>query len=871
MSDEQTKYTKEKIVFYLGGVIAFLVSFIGYLKTMAPTVSFWDCGEFIACSNILGVPHPPGTPLFILVGKFFMLLGIFNTPAVNTNFISVLAAAATVVLAYLLIVKVISLIIKPQDFLSHLGINIGALTGSLLMAFSSTFWFNSVETEVYSLAMFLFLAILLLSIKWAEQRQAGGNDMLMVIIAYLTFLSIGIHLTTFMIMPALILFFAIADREKAKDWRFWLTWGILVSFALPLHFLIYFIIPPTADYPMTTWMAMVVLFGGICVWGLLRGSAKSKASWGLSLAVLAAALIGFSPHLYIPIRAAQSPRINENNPSNLRRFEDYMARKQYGQESMFTRMLKRRAMFKHQFGAYPHMGFWGYFREQYSSADWGILRYIPFLFGLYGLYIPLRKSFRNGFLLASIFLIGTLGLILYLNFSDGTRGEQLEVRDRDYFFTPGFMMFAIIIGMGFAAFLPKFLTWLKSKLGNTPALAIWGAVALVILLMPIDTMSYHWRTHDRTGDFMPPDYAYNILNSCEKDGILFTNGDNDTFPLWYLQEVEQVRRDVRVVNLSLLNTDWYIYQLKHQMGVPIELDDDQINWIPYDKQGQITIYRPIKQFYDPIRKMNRYLVPFQDPKTGNVVRVQDQMIEHIVMANKWKYPIYFATSVPTSNRWTLSDYTIRKGMALQVISEKAADNMDSKTTEDFLYNLYRYRGISDLNIYKDENNVGLTTTYPERFMELAKYYADHGDTSKAKIVYWDCIAKFPYYYQSYIDLKGIYGAQAKPDSVKITYDIGVRNLKEATIAWPEIVLYHQFLGIVHYANENKDEAIKCYKTALDLDPSNNISFRFLLQLYTMNNQQDKGSQLIDWWLSHHPDDREAIQMKNMYRRMPTRG
>jgi tetratricopeptide (TPR) repeat protein len=120
-------------------------------------------------------------------------------------------------------------------------------------------------------------------------------------------------------------------------------------------------------------------------------------------------------------------------------------------------------------------------------------------------------------------------------------------------------------------------------------------------------------------------------------------------------------------------------------------------------------------------------------------------------------------------------------------------------------------------------------------------------------------------------LKAIYGAQAKPDSAQITYDIGVRNLTKATKAWPEIVLYHQFLGIVHYANENKDEAIKCYKTAIELDPSNNISFRFLLQLYTMNDQQDKGSQLIDWWLSHHPDDREALQMKNMYRRMPTRG
>jgi tetratricopeptide (TPR) repeat protein len=247
------------------------------------------------------------------------------------------------------------------------------------------------------------------------------------------------------------------------------------------------------------------------------------------------------------------------------------------------------------------------------------------------------------------------------------------------------------------------------------------------------------------------------------------------------------------------------------------------------------------------------------------------MIELIVWANKWKYPVYFATSVPNSNRWTLGDYTVRKGMALQVVPEKTSQNIDGPTTEKFLYNTYHYRGISDLNIYKDENNVGLTTTYPERFMELAKYYSDRGDSTKAKITYWDCIAKFPYYYQSYIDLKGFYGGPARADSARVVYDTGVRNLNAAVKAWPEIVLYRQFLGIVHYANQNNPEAIKCYRKSLDLDPSNNISFRFLLQLYTMSGERDKGEALLNWWISQHPDDREALQMKGMYRRMPAQG
>ena len=868
MNETQNKFTTNKILFWAGAALSILISFVVFFKTMAPTVSFWDCGEFIASAYILGVPHPPGYPFYILLGKVFMILGIMSTPALNTNIMSPLSGSLTVFLAYLIIVKVAKAIVKPQGDLTGLGIYIGALTGSLLVGFGSSFWFNSVETEVLSAAMLVALIVLYMVFKWAEIKQAGGNDKMMVAVTYVLFLGLGVHLVHFLITPALILYFALVDREKLRDWRFWICWGVLISFSVPLHFIIYLIFPITLEYPLTTWFAMVVIFALICLYGLLKSAGKNRAGWGLYLALMVAAIVGFSTHLYIPIKAAQSPAINENNPSNLRRFEDYMSRKQYGQESMFTRMLRRRSTVAHQFGVYPHMGFWGYFRDQYTSESWGILRYLPFLFGLFGMYISLRKSFKNGFLLAAIFLIGSLGLILYLNFSDGTHGEQLEVRDRDYFYTPAFVFFALVMGLGFSVFLGQFLAWLKGKMSQVAAHAIWGVVALLVFLLPVDTVSYHWKTHDRTGDYMPPDYAYNILSSCDKDAILFTNGDNDTFPLWYLQEVERFRRDIRIVNLSLLNTDWYIYQLKHQMNVPMDLEDDQILWIPYDRRGQIVIYRPIKPFYDPIRKANRYLAPYQDPKTNNVVRVQDQMIELIVWANKWKYPIYFATSVPNSNRWILNDYTIRKGMALQVVGEKAGQGMDAATTENLIYNVYKYRGISDLDIYKDENNVGLTTTYPERFIELAKYYSDNGDSTKARKIYLDCIEKFPYYYQSYIDLKNYYADTVKNDSAQVIYKLGVNNLTRATAAWPEIVLYRQFLGIVHYAYKNNEEAIKCYKKALELDPSNNISFRFLLQLYTMTGKRDLGEQLLDWWVSEHPEDREAQQIKGAYRRMP---
>ncbi len=861
-----------KVIFYSGALLSFIISFIVFFKTMAPTLSFWDCGEFIASSHILGVPHPPGTPLYIILGRFFIILGLFSTASLSTNFISVLSSSLAVAMAYFIIVKVTEYILRHDKsditniMLSRIGIYLGALAGSLVMAFSSTFWFNAVETEVYGLSMLIMVTITYMSFKWAEKKLTGGNDLLIVGIAYILFLSISIHLTAFLITPAIVLFIVLVDRQKLRDWRYWVCWGILFSFASPVYLPVQLMIPTLMDYQIETWLFLMIAFAALCGYKTFTIQGKAKKNWELYFAVMIVAIIGFTPHIYIPIKSAQKPAINENNPDNISRFKAYLERKQYGQESMITRMFTRRAKLKNQLGDYPHMGFWGYFKEQYSNNRWGMLRYLPFLIGLFSMFISLRKSFKNGFLLAAIFLISSLGLILYLNFSDGTKADHLEVRDRDYFFTPAFIYYAIIIGIGFSTILAKLPTWLNKKTPAWSAYLIWSLALILFILMPIDALTYHYRTHNRTGDFAPPDYAYNILNSCEQDAIIFTNGDNDTFPLWYLQEVENVRKDVRVVNLSLLNTDWYILQLKHQMGVPINLTDEQILWKPFERRGQIQLYRPDEPFYDPIRKRNRYLTAYQDPQTGKVIRIQDQMIEHIVLANKWKYPIYFSSSVPQSNRWTLSDYTLRQAMALRIMPEKPADPLDPVKTEDLLYNVYRYRGLGDINVFKDENNVGLTTTYPERFIELANYHTRHADTTKARQILRDSIDRFPYYYQVYIELMMLYSDAAYADSNENFYSLGVKNLSRAVKTWPDITLYWQFLGVLYYNHKDYANAITCYEKALELDPSASISFRLLLQLYNFTGERQKGLALLEYWLKEHPEDMDARNMYNIYKR-----
>jgi len=875
--DTQFDNTKQyKYIYYTGAFLSFLISFIVFLKTMAPTLSFWDCGEFIACAYTLGVPHPPGTPMFILIGKFFIQIGLFETPAQNTNFISVLSSALTVMMAYIIIVKVTRHMIDRKtdqtagDKLSYFGILIGAFSGSLILAFSSTFWFNAVETEVYGLAMLVMMIITYMMIAWGEQKATSGSgDKILIGVVYILFLSISIHLTSFLITPALVIFMALVDREKARDWRFWVCWGILFSFASPVYLPIQMMIPSLFDYQMETWMFLMVasaVFFGI---NTLTNKSAARQKWGFYFAIMVVAIIGFTPHIYIPIRAAHKPAINENNPDNWQRVKACLERRQYGQESMITRMFNRRAKLDNQFGNYPHMGFWGYFKKQYSNDFWGLLRYLPFLIGLFGMYLTIRKSYKNGFLIFAIFLISSLGLILYLNFSDGTRTDHLEVRDRDYFYTPAYIYFALIIGLGLSVILSNLMGWLAGRIPSSAAKPIWAAAALIAVLIPLDTLAYHYHSHDRTGDYKPFDYAYNIRNSCEQDAIIFTNGDNDTFPLWYLQEVEHIRQDVRVVNLSLINTDWYILQLKHQMNVPIDLTDEQIIWQPAGKVGKIQLYQPADKYYDPIRKINRYLIATRDSLTGKVTRVQDQMIEHIVLANRNHYPIYFSSSVPVSNRWSLSDYVVKQAMALKIMLRAPQTDLDPETTEELLTNVYSYRGVDDLNVIKDENNVGLTSTYPERFIELATYWRNQGDTTKAIDVLRKSIVVAPYYYQNYIELIKLYAASAKSDSSDYYYNLGIENLNTAIESWPDITLYWQFKGVMSYERGAHSEAIMCYEKALEMDPSSSITFRLLLQLYYETQQMNKALELLIYWMDEHPEDMEARNIYNslkQYRR-----
>src|SRR5574341_103870 len=823
-----------------GAVFVFLASFIVYWLTIAPTVSFWDCGEFIACSYILGIPHPPGAALFVLIGRLFTFLPFFDQVALRTNLLSALGSAGSVVIAYFIILKLAS-----RWNISKLAVYLGAIGGALFLGYSGTFWSNSVETEVYGAGMLIMLLLVYLTLIWMEREETASGEKILVLISYLALLSIGIHMTVLIVMPALFLLVLWDDKEKLKDFRFWLS-GIVLGLAL--FTLVPFLIG------LLVWLALSLI--GMVV-------SRYDRRWVVAFALVLAGFLGYSVQLYVPIRSTQNPDIDENDPRDWKSFKYFLERKQYGQTSMITRAMNRRGSWKNQFGTHERMGFWGFFREQYSSPK---VWFVPILLGLYGMIYLIKRRPREGIILLLLFLIASLGLIFYINFSDGTRGDQLEVRDRDYFFTPAFVFFAIFMGLGISGLMQQLkakLEALKEKLLLYKG--VLGLLALILFLLPGLALSRNYYKNSRWGNWIPWDYAYNLLHSCEKNAIMFTNGDNDTFPLWFLQNVEKIRTDVRIVNLSLLNTDWYILQLKNKWGVPIKLTDKQIKWENITIQEGISGERPLEPYFDPVRNLTHFLFPFRDQKSGRIVRVQDMMIEHIILSNEWKYPIYFSTTVSQDNRLNLDSHLKLEGFAWKLVPEQGERMIDDNLFYQRLTEIYKYRGLNDKRVIKDENTTGLLVNYPEKFIELAAYYLGKADTTRALELLDKSKQIYPDYWRTYIVLSGIYNSQNKPELKEKIQAEGEAHLEKIISFNPHNHTYFQYMGLLLQMQNKVEDAIPYLLSSYKMSPSNIISYRSLLSIYVSKNRIQEATSLVESWLEDNPTDQFSINLLQQLR------
>mgnify|MGYP000002837431 CR=1 FL=1 len=702
--------------------VTLIVSFIVYLSTMATTVSYWDCGEFIASSYILGVPHPPGSPLYLILGRIFSMLPLNTDIAYRVNLMSPITSSLAVMLLYLIIVKVIANyrgeIRSRQDAIVVFG---AAFIGAMTFAFTDSHWFNAVEAEVYAISTFFTAIVVWLILHWSDRADEPGSERYILIIAYMFGLAIGVHILNLLTLPfiALIIYF----RKMEFEWKtFFLTTVITFVVFLIIHNGIIIGLPRLAG-SVGLWgvIALVLLVFGSTVWSI-----KNKhqlISLALSSAVLI--LIGFSSYSLIFIRSNQNPAIDENNPETMAGAISYLQREQYGEISQFPRRFKGLSP-KHEVVGRPAAGrnkyssnqnrkymfynspkqwefFWNYqVRKMYNryflwqfagrghsggdyttamgannredGVNWvqfGLP--LAFLFGIIGFVHHFRKDWNIFFTVFTLFFVTGWLLIFYLN------QDNPQPRERDYSYVGSFMAFSIWIGIGSAALSEWLLNVVKKPWFSRNA--VISALVLQVIFIPGIMLKANYREHDRSGNYVAWDYSYNLLQSCEPNGILFTNGDNDTFPLWYLQEVEGIRKDVAVANLSLLNTPWYIKQLRDSRPTASEYN----NLIQEREGNEIIGQRFIKIGDGDIKDITNGLTrwktrdvtfPVQSDQqitwsvkptfAKQALKVQDMMIMQIINDANWTSPIYFAVTVSPGNRIGLENYLEMEGLAYRL-------------------------------------------------------------------------------------------------------------------------------------------------------------------------------------------------------------
>ncbi len=805
---------REKVIHRLSTAFAFIASFAVYLRTIAPTTSFWDCGEFITCSYILGIPHPPGAPFYLMIGRIFSMIPFAADIGLRVNLVSAVTSALTVMLLYLIIVHLIKQWRgTPKTAFDVLLLSASGLIGALAYAFTDSFWFNAVEAEVYAISMAFTASVVYLILLWLEKAEMPTGDRILLLIAYLLGLAIGVHLEMILALPAvfMVIYFRYLEMHgrTATLKRFAgyvgfiaaLFLGVLIvglSVGIPLKanlavagIILVVIALMRPDHPerisfrnftfffLISAAAFALIYPGIVQYiPLIAGKLGSFGFLFLLLLVLglivavrwavvarrripmlaSTALLliiaGYSTYAMIYIRSNLNPAVDENDPETLKGMVSYLNREQYGTWGLLPRRFpgitpdwqfqyenpgenyetyKMGEQLRFLFDYQINKLYWRYFGWQFIGKGttigpdgfivelfslnglWGL----PFLLGILGMVHHFIKHWKHASVISVLFLFTGLAIVIYLN------QENPQPRERDYVFVGSFFAFAVWIGIGVSAL----LEWVEEKFRNRPSLLYGGAAAVVVaalLAAPVNLFAFNFHTHDRTGEYVAYDYSYNILQSCEPDAVLFTNGDNDTFPLWFLQYVKGIRTDVRVVNLSLLNTQWYIKQLKNQEPkVPISLTDEQIDKLEIKlwKGGNVEIPVPaaVRAAEGDPAEDTTISVYVKPTVFGQALRIQDIMVLNIVLANQWRKPIYFAVTVSDQNKVNLDDYLRMDGLSFKLVPRKG-DRIDPALLETILFDKFQYRNLNNPKVYFNDNIVGLLQNYRAAFLRLAHHY-----------------------------------------------------------------------------------------------------------------------------------------------------
>ena len=726
---------------YLWALGVGLLVFALYTITLAPTTQFWDTSEYIATAHILGIPHPPGNPLFVLLARSWdiLLSPLQLSTAVRINLFSAFMSASAHTLWFLVVHHVLGSFSDKRVFRLT-----GALVAVLLSATAFTVWNQSnVNEKVYTVSLATIALLSWLLFRWEKRLGQGKDDNLLVLMVFILALSVGNHLMAFLAAPAMLVFVLVIHPKALLNWRLYVA-------------------------------------------GLIAG------------------VLGLSVHLFLPLRAALDPLINEADPTcetfgsavvsiitwgkaGCVALSDALSRSQYDKPPLLPRL----APLTSQLVNYLQYFDWQWSRSLAGSNVLLAPVRLPFTMvftglGLWGAIEHHKRDRPSFFYVLALFSTLSIGLVWYLNFKYGysidagtNQPGTHEVRERDYFFIVSFSVWGLWAGLGVA------VLW-EQVAGRLGSLAK-GAPVLAIALLPL-ALNWSWAT--RSYDWSTRDWAYNLLMSVEPYGILFTNGDNDTFPLWYAQEVEGVRRDVTVIVTSYLNTPWYARQLR-DLTTPClsgqSPDRDPTRVIcqrPYDAstravytmtpdqltEGQIAL--PLDR---PVLPPNRPIFDLDDATIEGVMSSYIMMdeaqavavgnVQALLPAGGYLYPwhqlgltiinqsiagrpIYFASSGNAAGELGVQPYLVRQGLAFKLnngdLNTTAPDGtvaiidtpirrvtgswVDVPRTEHLMEEVFVNRSdLPNWDHWPDHSTIGIPSYYSWSYYALAQAAAQAND------------------------------------------------------------------------------------------------------------------------------------------------
>ncbi|MFM7223651.1 MAG: DUF2723 domain-containing protein, partial [Bacteroidota bacterium] len=709
----------------INNIVGWFVALIAcsvYIVTAEAGGSLWDCGEFISSCFKLQIPHPPGAPLFVILGRVFIVL-FGNDPATAAkavNVMSALASGFTILFLFWTIThfarKIVQRTGESLNQQQLFTIMSAGIVGALAYTFSDSFWYSAVEGEVYALSSFFTALVFWMMLKWEHAADEPGADRWIILIFFMMGLSIGVHLLNLLTIPAIVMIYYY-KRYKVTGWgTFWAFLIGCIITGVVQKGVIQYTIKAAGQFDIlfvnsfglpffSGFITFFVLLAALVFLGIrYANSGKSKVDahfLKLGLWSFTFMLLGYSTYITTMVRSAANPAIDMYNVDNPMSLEGYLGREQYGDFPLLYGQVFTARPIDYEEGSmryakgkdnYIEVG-----REQkpvYESSDkmflprvwdasndqghatfyqrwlnledgeaptmadnvswaltyqigWMYFRYfgwnfigkqndlqgfgnkrdgnsitgistvdntllsnqdklpssirnnkannklyaLPFILGILGILYQYKRDRKGSFVSFLLFFFTGFAIVFYLN----QAGNQ--PRERDYAYVGSFYAFAIWIGLG----VMQINQWLSRFTSASVANA--SAALACLLAVPVLMAAEEWDDHDRSKKQMARDLAKNYLESCAPNAILFSFGDNDTYPLWYAQEVEGIRRDVRVINYSLLGIDWYINQMRYKVNGSAPID---VIWGPEKIEGGKRDYI---RFYERegITDQNRYV------------------------------------------------------------------------------------------------------------------------------------------------------------------------------------------------------------------------------------------------------------------------